>query len=351
MSIPSPKTRAIEKSPFELQELKEAVFFMQTDGSVSKLPSDATSRWWLGLRSCLIFILGAIVFCAIAIAAPKGAGTPAQAKDAAPSEFAGSDTCATCHEEVAKGFASNPHIKMAQMHGKSGVTCENCHGAGKAHADSADPSKISNPAKSSAKEVDAACLSCHHGQHSNFERSAHGEANVSCVSCHSIHGGKDPEQLLKAEQPVLCFQCHTDAKPQFSLPFHHKVDEGLVKCSDCHDPHGTFGRKGLKSVSQQDAVCMKCHAETAGPFVYEHAVVKTEGCVSCHSPHGSPNPRLLNRANVNTICLECHSPSQNFSTSEPIGPAHNQAVQYQACTICHTDIHGSNVSPVFFNTK
>ncbi len=85
--------------------------------------------------------------------------------------------------------------------------------------------------------------------------------------------------------------------------------------------------------------------------MYEHAVVKTEGCTSCHSPHGSPNPRLLNRANVNTICLQCHSPSQNFSTGEPIGPAHNQATQYQSCTICHTDVHGSNVSPVFFNTK
>ena len=240
-----------------------------------------------------------------------------KAKDAAASDFVGSDTCAGCHEEVAKGFASNPHVKMAQTHGKSGVTCENCHGAGKAHADGGgDTSKIFNPAKATTKEVDAKCLGCHQGQHSNFERSGHGEANVSCIACHSIHGGaRIPEHLLKAAQPVLCFQCHGDAKPNFSMPFHHKVEEGLVKCSDCHDPHGTFGRKGLKSASQQDAVCMKCHAETAGPFVYEHAVVKTEGCTACHSPHGSPNPRLLNRANVNTICLECHSPSTNFSTA------------------------------------
>ena len=91
--------------------------------------------------------------------------------------------------------------------------------------------------------------------------------------------------------------------------------------------------------------------ETAGPFVYEHAVVKTEGCVACHFPHGGPNPRLLNRANVNTICLQCHSPSPNFTTSQPLGPAHNQAVQYQSCTICHTEIHGSNISAVFFATQ
>jgi hypothetical protein len=58
----------------------------------------------------------------------------------------------------------------------------------------------------------------------------------------------------------------------------------------------------------------------------------------------------LNRANVNTICLQCHSPSPNFTTLQPVGPAHNQATQYQACTICHASIHGSNTSPIFFNS-
>ncbi len=80
-----------------------------------------------------------------------------------------------------------------------------------------------------------------------------------------------------------------------------------MKCSDCHDPHGTFQDKQLKSTPDQNAVCTKCHTETAGPFVYEHPVIKTEGCTTCHSPHGSPNARLLNVGNVNTLCLQCHS--------------------------------------------
>src|SRR5437868_13317290 len=180
---------------------------MHKCGPEIKTAGRATRRMQPSLRTCLILILGAVVFCAIAIAAAaKPAG---QSKDTAASEFAGSDTCATCHEEVAKGFASNPHTKMAQMHGKNGVTCENCHGAGKAHADSADPSKIFNPAKATAKEVDGKCLGCHQGQHANFERSGHGEANVSCISCHAIHGQEGSERLLKAAEPVLCFQCHT----------------------------------------------------------------------------------------------------------------------------------------------
>jgi DmsE family decaheme c-type cytochrome len=304
------------------------------------------------LKVLSMLLLGFGLASASAMAAPaKGANARASQDPPVPGDFVGQETCATCHDEVTKGFASNPHAKLAEMHGKTGVTCEGCHGAGKAHVESGgDITKIFNPAKATAKEVDAKCLDCHQGQHANFERSAHGEANVSCIGCHSVHAGEDKQQLLKVAQPKLCFQCHTDVKPQFNMPFHHKVEEGLMKCTDCHDAHGTFGKKNLKTSTQQDAVCTKCHTETAGPFVYEHAVIKTEGCTACHFSHGGPNPRLLNRATVNTICLQCHSPSPNFTTSLPIGPVHNQATQYQSCTICHTSIHGSNTSSIFFNS-
>jgi DmsE family decaheme c-type cytochrome len=271
----------------------------------------------------------------------------AQAKDAAPGDLVGAATCVPCHGEVAKGFASNPHSKLALEHGKTGVTCENCHGAGRAHVEGGDKTRIFNPANAAAKEVDAMCIGCHRGKHRNFDRSAHAEGNVSCVGCHSIHAGGDPEQLLKAAQPRLCFQCHADIKPQFSMPFRHKVNEGLIQCADCHDSHGAIEKKGPRSATEQDKVCVKCHTGMAGPWVYEHAVIKTEGCTACHFPHGGPNRRLLNRANVDAICLQCHSPSTNFTTVTPAGPSHNQAAQSQSCIICHTSIHGSNVSNYF----
>ena len=329
---------------------------MHRDGPQMEFPVGAAPWKLPGLRACLLSMLGAGIFCAATLAAPAAkAGSVAtaatgQASAAAPSAYVGGDVCATCHEEVSKKFAGNPHTRLAAQHGAAGVNCEGCHGPGGAHVEGGgDTTKIFNPAKATAKEVDEKCLGCHQGKHQNFERSAHGEGNVSCIGCHDIHDSKE-DALLKAPQATLCFACHTDVKPQFSMPFHHKVNEGLVQCTDCHDPHGTFEKKGLKSATEQDAVCVKCHTEVAGPFVYEHAVVKTEGCTACHTPHGGPNPRLLNRANVDTICLQCHSPSTNFSTFTPAGPSHNQATQYQSCLICHTSIHGSNTSQVFFNS-
>jgi DmsE family decaheme c-type cytochrome len=291
-------------------------------------------------------MLGAGLLCATAFGAPapgaKQAG--AQAKDTTPANYVGAETCATCHEEVSKGFANNPHTKIALEHGKAGVTCEGCHGAGKAHVDGGgDTTKIFNPAKASAKDVDATCLGCHAGTHPNFERSPHAKAGVSCIGCHSVHASVDKEQLLKAEQPKLCFQCHSDVKPQFAMPFHHKVNEGLVKCSDCHDAHGSFGNNNLKSTADQNAICTKCHTETRGPFVFEHAPVKAEGCMSCHTPHGSQNARLLNMPSITPLCNQCHS---QVSAGAVHGMGAGSTSQ-TPCINCHTMIHGSNFSQAF----
>jgi DmsE family decaheme c-type cytochrome len=326
---------------------------MHTDGPRAQTAGVAARGMRPRRQSCSTLIVGALVFCIIAFASQKtGAKAAGQANDPARTDVAGSVACASCHKEFVKAFADNPHVKMAESHGKSGVTCENCHGAGTAHAESADPSKIFNPAKGTAKEVEARCLECHQGEHSNFAPSGHGEANVSCVSCHSVHAGKGPEHLLRVVQPMLCFGCHADVKPQFSMAFHHQVEEGRMQCTDCHGPHGSIGRKGLKSAAQQDAVCVRCHSEKAGPFEYEHDVVKTEGCTACHFPHGGPNPRLLNRASVNTICLQCHFPSTNSATaSMPMNVAHNPAAKDQPCTMCHADIHGSHKDAHFFKTS
>jgi hypothetical protein len=47
------------------------------------------------------------------------------------------------------------------------------------------------------------------------------------------------------------------------------------------------------------------------------------------------------------LCMQCHTASMNFTA--PGTPSfHNQANQYQACTVCHVQIHGSNADSVFF---
>lgn len=297
---------------------------------------------------CLV-LLGVMVLCPIVMAAPantneeKSAGNRASLR-AADDPVREDAACARCHENVAKGFVNDPHASQ-------GVTCAGCHGPGEPHIQSGgDKSKIFNPTEASARQVDDSCLKCHAGKHAVFERSAHGRSNVSCVRCHSIHAARAPEHLLTIAQPNLCFQCHDEERSQFSEPFRHRVLEGLILCTDCHEPHGSFGEKLQRSPTQQD-ICTKCHTEMAGPFEYEHAIVKAEGCTACHFPHGGPNAHMLDRARVDTICLLCHFPSRISSTGESLVQGHDPTLRGQFCTDCHADIHGSNVSTVFLKKK
>lgn len=274
-----------------------------------------------------------------------------------PSQYVGAEVCKTCHEDTPtkgfyKSFEDSRHFvttldtkKGPQWHG-----CESCHGPGKEHVDGGgDKSKIFTFKDASAKEISGRCLTCHNygEEHSNFARSAHLQNNVSCIDCHSPHHAKEGQFQMKEKAPQLCYGCHQEVKQQFNRPFRHRVNEGLVQCNDCHNPHGGFLNRALRATSAQDTGCFKCHSDKAGPYVYEHAAVKIEGCVGCHTPHGSSNPRLLNRAHVNLLCLDCHSFSADEG-SPAIPTFHNQAQKYQACTLCHTAIHGSNSSRVFF---
>jgi DmsE family decaheme c-type cytochrome len=97
------------------------------------------------------------------------------------------------------------------------------------------------------------------------------------------------------------------------------------------------------STADQNMICTKCHMETRGPFVYEHAVVRSEGCIRCHTPHGSQNPRLLNMPTINTLCNQCHSPVG----ADAIHGMNKGSAETISCLDCHTFIHGSNLNAAF----
>lgn len=308
------------------------------------------------LGRCIGFAVRLTIVAAMSLAAPAVAASEITDSSKQPvaasvdaSQHVGSDTCKTCHEGIYKNFETTPHWKTTLKGAGEAQGCEDCHGPGKAHAEGGgDKSKIFTFSGAEPAEISKHCLSCHEygEEHANFDRSQHNANSVSCTSCHSAHHAREGQYLLVQKQPGLCYSCHTETKQDFSKPFRHRVDQGLVQCTDCHNQHGGFLTKQLRSTAAQDQVCFKCHADKAGPFSFEHEPVKTEGCAACHSPHGSTNPRLLKRAQVNLLCLECHTLTQDSGT--PAIPSfHNQSQKYSACTLCHTTIHGSNFDRFF----
>lgn len=290
------------------------------------------------------------------------------------SDYVGSDACKDCHEDQFKNFVPTSHAKLGNLGSwKSKVTgCESCHGPGLAHISEGDPTKIVSFKNKSSKQISETCLTCHAGkeEHNNFRRGEHWRNDVGCTDCHSSHSPTTlvanpgsislvseasrrnvdvrSATMLRGSEPQLCISCHSEMKAQFSMPFRHKVLEGLVKCSDCHNPHGGFELKQARLSTGADNACLKCHTDKQGPFVFEHAPLKIEGCASCHSPHGSANSKLLARSRVQQLCLECHSNAHEIGAPDTPN-FHNQAtLRYQNCTTCHVRIHGSHVDRFFF---
>jgi DmsE family decaheme c-type cytochrome len=279
-------------------------------------------------------------------------------------EFVGSDVCKTCHPDVWSTFFRNPHYKSiaSGKEAPENTGCEGCHGPGKAHVE-ARGGKATILAFSELKpeQVLDACLRCHSQtlSRANIRRSSHTQEDVVCSNCHSIHKPQTPKFLLAKRQTDLCYTCHASVRSQFSMPFKHRVNEGVVQCTDCHNPHGGVAptwrmaaRPRMMDLAQaNEEPCLKCHTDKRGPFVFEHAPARIEGCETCHSPHGSMNARLLRRPTVFTVCLECHNGYGEGIRANGVihlTSTHNMAdPRFQNCTTCHPRIHGSNTDHYF----
>lgn len=315
-----------------------------------------------------------------------GSRAAAQETAGKASGYVGSDACSDCHFAEFQQFQKTAMSAiLSNKYPLEQRGCESCHGPGRAHSEGEKAEKegkkpgpnqpkaatlIYNFSKHSAKENAARCLTCHQKdqKESLFGRSRHLGSAVSCTECHDPHrlnAGDDvakpsaaleayfsvpkrpaehawlDDRLLREKQPQLCYSCHRDVEAEFQLPVRHRVNEGAVKCTDCHNPHGSLTARDLKSAGSD--ACTTCHMEKKGPFAYEHAAVLVEGCTVCHTPHGTINLHLLKRRQERQLCLECHAAPQAVNVPHP-------RLGFQTageCTRCHIEIHGSNYQPQF----
>lgn len=314
------------------------------------------------MRFRLLPLTAALVFAAWTAGARQDAKPQekaAEAKSAAPAkkEYVGSETCAGCHDEISTHFKKTRHavLDTNKKRGWETKACESCHGPGSVHAETNAAADIRSPKQMTAAAIDAMCLSCHKNQPTHVGRitSSHSRNGVACTSCHNMHkqGAESTSEQYRKASGInkACANCHMDVWAAFQKPHRHKLPEGAMSCTGCHNPHASFLGPNMRLAGGHEPGCFSCHADKRGPFVFEHAPVKNEPCSTCHEPHGSVNPRMLTRASVTNLCLECHSNIQSPPKATTLGgvpPAiHDLRLpRWQNCTICHQKVHGSNVN-------
>lgn len=233
-----------------------------------------------------MFLVGCVVVQRTVVIPPSIAGAT----------YVGDAKCSQCHEEVTSQFHDATHAKLFAQDAKGeAIGCEACHGAGSLHA--------------------------------------------------KAGGGRD-NIVNPKNSPETCFQCHLDKRGEFSLPNAHPVLAGKMNCSDCHSPHtGDAIMEGGTNFAGLNESCVKCHTAQGGPYVFEHEASR-EGCVTCHSPHGSLNAKMLKARNAN-LCLQCHFQQQTAPGVILIGGRdHASFLTRGTCWSagCHEAVHGSHVS-------
>jgi len=298
-----------------------------------------------------------LCWCYISTALAEDAQTTQESQSPQEKQYSrkGADTCLKCHDEDYKfpifpifynkhGNPKDPRSPMAQYQ------CESCHGPGRAHAtepkvgyERAAIISFGRKSKASTAKQNGQCLQCHTDYNrQNWAGSAHASQDMLCVDCHKLHKRHDPI-LARKQQSEFCYTCHKKQRAEFARNSVHPVRYDKMTCTQCHNPHGSFGDAMLKTNTRNET-CYNCHAEKRGPYLWAHAPV-SEDCNICHVPHGSSNvPLLKKRAPL--LCQQCHStqlhPSFAYDGGSITDSFTNRFVLAKSCLNCHYQVHGSN---------
>ncbi len=268
-------------------------------------------------------------------------------------DYVGNEAClAACHthdrnaavlEESAHGQLKVEGTEMPL------VNCESCHGPGseaiaqdyiEKHGQ-CDTTEFIPIRRLPAGAQALLCLKCHSsyslGNVQYWPDGEHARNEVACQDCHKLHKGSKQKAHGK-EINDLCFSCHEKTKAEFAFSSRHPVPDGIMLCTDCHDPHGTGNQFNIKAMDMK-SLCINCHGQFIGPFTFEHADL-TDDCTTCHNTHGSMFPDLLTYQEP-FLCLQCHTGHTDFTDPGSPSPGFKQAF-YTKCTNCHSQIHGTD---------
>lgn len=292
-----------------------------------------------------------LVAVPVALLAQTQEGAPRAARNPSSGGYAGSAVCAECHADAYRQFAGGVMGKVMldrprTNHEKLG--CESCHGPAKDHADSGGDERngmitYGGKKPSGVEARNKSCIGCHESSARLYWKgSTHEGRGVACTDCHTVmHEVSERANLARPTVLETCGGCHKQQKVAQTRFAHMPLGEGKMECTSCHNPHGSPNPKLLQATSTNET-CFSCHAEKRGPYLWQHMPV-TESCANCHDPHGTNHEKMLKVARPR-LCQQCHAGATRHPTA-PRNTTYATQAQYmynRQCQNCHVAIHGSN---------
>jgi DmsE family decaheme c-type cytochrome len=186
------------------------------------------------------------------------------------------------------------------------AACIDCHGLkeqGEWHASTHAMENIScldcHSIHQTANPLDS-CKDCHQQVYAQFQLPSHHpvpEGKMSCVGCHDPHAATESQLNTHMRLNDLCYTCHQTKEGPFVFEHAPVVED----CSLCHTPHGAIANNLL--TANEPTVCLQCHE-----FHFHAGLLSPEdewevGGQEFQNPNGEHSFNVA----FTTKCTQCHS--------------------------------------------
>ena len=123
----------------------------------------------------------------------------------------------------------------------------------------------------------------------------------TCSTCHRVKKG-NYRRIVPVAANCTTGKCHGNmGKARY---VHGPVGAGVCIC--CHNPHGSTEPKAIERTGGE--LCYACHQAKKKEFAREviHPPVEDGECASCHDPHQSNLKYQLRGKSLQGLCFQCH---------------------------------------------
>ncbi|MCL4476858.1 MAG: hypothetical protein M1508_11630 [Nitrospirae bacterium] len=226
-------------------------------------------------------------------------------KECASCHYTGYTLTKTAEGDYIAGAVNDPNgefdIDGDGVPNELNIGCENCHGPGSAHVKAPKEKKAStivSPGKLSTERSSVICGQCHSRPQGNLKN----DQPVNKDNRMMIPGTSRNDYLTNyttredaAKGDYWADGIHSKSHHQQYTDFvkskKYRNGNQLLKCSDCHDPHGMTNYKHQMRAEVRDeknSLCTSCHKENSD--IKKHMQAKTGvsemgkiNCIDCHA--------------------------------------------------------------------
>lgn len=253
-------------------------------------------------------------------------------------------TCAGCHEDAEKEYATSIHGMSHALGASGAANCWDCHGAHEI-----GPVKLADSPVFKLN-LPQTCAKCHSNAGltdeykmkqpdaaAHYLDSIHGRALLkmglivapSCNDCHGVH---DIKRGVDRDAPIhhsniakTCGKCHVGIEEIYAQSVHGQIlaqgDQRGPVCTDCHSAHEVETPQNGHFKMMSDQRCGKCHQDRLTHYrdTYHgkamalgkpNVASDVAACYDCHGHHDvlpASNPlSRLSETNILATCQQCH---------------------------------------------